>query len=67
MSLSLGAARRRKLAIIAGPCGVSSFSGWNCTPSTLCVLCRSPIISPSAVRAVTLSSAGREPGAAISE
>ena len=50
-----------------GPSGVRMLSGWNCTPSTASSRCRTPMISPSAVRADTSSTAGSVSGFAISE
>ena len=38
-------------ASAAGPAGVSTLSGWNCTPSTMQRRWRTPMISPSGVRA----------------
>ena len=63
-------AYRRELQEIpqqCGPSGVRMLSGWNCTPSTVSVRWRTPMISPSAVRALTSSSGGSVSGAAISE
>ena len=57
----------RKLPIKTGPSGVSTLSGWNCTPSIGSDLWRTPMISPSAVRAVTSSTSGMLEGSAISE
>ena len=57
----------RKLPMSTGPSGVSTLSGWNCTPSIGSVRWRTPMISPSAVRAVTSSTAGMLAGSAISE
>src|SRR6185295_7482969 len=48
----------RKFSAICAPSGVRTLSGWNCTPSTGCSTCRTPITSPSAVRAVTCSASG---------
>ena len=59
--------RSRKFLINAGPSGVRTLSGWNCTPSMGSVLCRTPMISPLEVLAVTSSTAGRLSGSAISE
>ena len=50
--------QRRKLSAIAPPVGVSTDSGWNCTPSMRSVRWRTPMTSPSSVRAVTTSSSG---------
>ena len=43
-----GAAREvfRKLPMSTGPSGVSTLSGWNCTPSIGSVRWRTPMISP---------------------
>ena len=49
---------RRKFLAIAGPSGVSTLSGWNCTPSIGSSRWRTPITSPSGVCEVTVSSAG---------
>ena len=48
----------RKFLAIAGPSGVRTLSGWNCTPSIGCATWRTPITSPSGVRDVTMSSSG---------
>ena len=50
--------RSRKFLASAGPSGVSTLSGWNCTPSIGSSRWRTPITSPSAVRAETSSSSG---------
>ena len=59
------APRPRSTPISAGSCrpsrhplGVSTDSGWNCTPSTRSVRWRTPMTSSSSVRAVTTSSSG---------
>ena len=49
------------------PASVLMDSGWNCTPSTFNVLCRTPMISPSVVCAVICNSLGNESVCAISE
>ena len=51
--------RRRKLARIRGPAGVSTDSGWNCTPSRGRSRWRIAMTTPSAVRPVTSMAAGR--------
>ena len=49
----------RKFLSRSRPSGsVSTDSGWNCTPSTGSVRCRTPITSPSSARADTSSSSG---------
>ena len=48
----------RKFSISVRPCGVSTDSGWNWTPCTASSRCRTPITSPSGVRAVTTSRSG---------
>ncbi len=50
--------RSRKFRPSRGPSGVSTDSGWNCTPSIGRARCRTPITSPSGVRAVTSRSSG---------
>ena len=52
-------ARRRKFASRCGPSGVSTLSGWNCTPSIGSEVWRRPITTwSSSLIAVTRSSAG---------
>ncbi len=48
----------RKFLPSAGPSGVSTDSGWNCTPSTGSSRWRTPITSPSSLVAVTSSASG---------
>ena len=48
----------RKFLAMAGPSGVSTLSGWNCTPSIGSSRWRTPITSPSAVWEVTTSPSG---------
>ncbi len=48
----------RKLRASAGPSGVSTDSGWNCTPATCSVRWRTAITSPSSANAVGSSSSG---------
>ena len=48
----------RKFRPSSGPSGVRTLSGWNCTPSIGSSRWRTPITSPSGVRAVTSSSSG---------
>ena len=50
--------RSRKFCPSRGPSGVSTDSGWNWTPSIGSSRWRTPITSPSGVRAVTSSSSG---------
>ena len=50
----------RKLRSIACPCSLRMDSGWNCTPSMSYSLCRTPMISPSSVQAVTSRQEGSE-------
>ncbi len=47
-----------KFLSIACPCSVSRASGWNCTPSTGSVRCRSPMTSPSSACALTSRQSG---------
>ena len=49
---------RTKFPAISDPSGVRTLSGWNWTPSIGWVRCRTPMTSPSAVRAVISSSSG---------
>ena len=51
--------RRSQLPRSLLPSVVRMLSGWNCTPSTSSVRCRSPMISPSRVHALTTRSSGR--------
>ena len=44
------------------PVDVRQDSGWNWTPSTAACRCRTPMTTPSDVRAVTSRSAGRSSG-----
>ena len=48
----------RKFLAIAGPSGVSTLSGWNCTPSIGSSRWRTPITSPSGVCEVTVELGG---------
>ena len=48
----------RKFPSNSFPATVRIDSGWNCTPQTGNVLCRSPMISPWSVHAVTFKHAG---------
>ncbi len=57
----------KKFPMRRGPSGVSTLSGWNCTPSTARDRCRTPMISPSAVRAVISKLEGMLAGSAIKE
>src|SRR5262249_52693584 len=57
----------RKLASRAWPCSEAMLSGWNWTPCTGCFLCCSPMMRPSAVRAVTARPLGRPSRSTISE
>src|ERR1019366_9000338 len=62
----------RKLRIIWWPPSVSTLSGWNCTPSMGRLRWRSPMMTDppplgAGVRAVTVSSAGSDSSATISE
>ena len=57
----------RKFDRRPGPSRVSSDSGWNWTPSTARVRWRSPMITPSADRAVTSSTSGMLAGSTTSE
>ncbi len=50
-----------------GPLGVRIDSGWNWTPSTARVRWRRPMITPSAVSAVTSSASGTVAGSTTSE
>ena len=50
--------QERKFSASSGPSGVRTLSGWNWTPSIGSSRWRTPITSPSGVRAVTSSSAG---------
>ena len=50
--------RERKFSASSCPSGVSTLSGWNWTPSIGSSRWRTPMTSPSGVRAVTSSSAG---------
>ncbi len=50
--------RSRKLRPSCGPSGVRTLSGWNWTPSIGSARWRTPITSPSGVRAVTSRSSG---------
>src|ERR1035441_7821422 len=68
--------RSRKLRIICFPPSVRTLSGWNCTPSMGRVRWRSPIMTEppafpaplaSGVRAVIVSSSGRDSSAIINE
>ena len=59
---------RRKFASRCGPCGVSTDSGWNWTPSSGSETCRMPMITRStSLMAVTRSSGGRVAGSTASE
>ena len=58
------ASMARKFSIRRRPCGVSTDSGWNCTPCVGSVRWRTPITSPSGVCAVTTSSSGMGASAA---
>jgi hypothetical protein len=58
---------RMKFAIRRSPSGVSTLSGWNCTPSSGSVLWRTPMISPRSVCAVSSSTSGSVSGSAQSE
>ena len=49
---------RRKLASRAWPCSVAMLSGWNWTPWIGSVAWRSPMTTPSSVRALTISAGG---------
>ena len=66
-ALARSAVKPQEILHQRGPSGVRMLSGWNCTPSTIKRRWRTPMISPSGVRAVTSSSGGRVSGAAISE
>src|SRR5262249_54794328 len=57
----------RKLASSRFPSTVRIDSGWNCTPSTAWVRCRTPMISPSAVQAERSSTGGSVAGSITSE
>ena len=57
----------RKFDRRPGPSRVSSDSGWNWTPSTARVRWRRPMITPSAVRAVTSSTSGTLAGSTTRE
>ena len=57
----------RKLPSSRLPSGVSTLSGWNCTPSIGSCRWRTPMISPRSLRAVTSSTAGRLAASAASE
>src|SRR4029078_7694109 len=52
----------RKLRASAAPSGVSTDSGWNCTPTTGSVRWRTAITSPSSAYAVGSGSSGRPGG-----
>ena len=56
----------RNASISRLPSGVSTLSGWNCTPSSGSVRCRTPMISPRSERAVTSSTAGIVLSSAVS-
>ena len=59
---------RRKLASRCGPCGVSTDSGWNWTPSSGSDTWRMPMITRStSLIAVTRSSGGSVAGSIASE
>ena len=62
-------ARRSRGSAAAAACRrcVRIDSGWNWTPSIGCSRCRTPMISPSAVRAVTWSTAGQDSPSITSE
>ena len=62
ISVSSRKLRNRRL-----PSTVRIDSGWNCTPHTGSVVCASAMISPSAVRAVTVSDGGSDAGSTTSE
>ena len=65
LSISRGnphAGSSRKLRRIFRPSPVSTDSGWNCTPWTGHSRCRSPMMTPSSVRAADLEAAGRRVG-----
>src|SRR5213079_1026371 len=53
----------RKLRASSGPSGVSTDSGWNCTPSTGSSRCRTAITSPSSHVAQTSRQSGTETAA----
>ena len=55
-----GASSARNLRKIFSPPGVRMDSGWNCTPQTGWLWCRSAMISPSPVHASGTSSAGSD-------
>jgi len=57
----------RKFFKIVRPFSVRMLSGWNCTPQMGSVLCRTPMISPSSVSAVTSRKSGSVSRAITSE
>ncbi len=58
---------RMKFVISVSPSGVSTLSGWNCTPSSCSVLWRTPMITPLSVSAVISSVSGNDSTSAHSE
>src|SRR5581483_2025835 len=57
----------RKFRRIVCPSGVRIDSGWNCTPSTASSRCRTPMITPLSLRALTSSTSGTLSGRMASE
>ena len=60
-------ATSRKFASSFAPSGVSTLSGWNCTPKTGSDSCSMPMTTPSPVRAVTRSGGTTELSSTQSE
>ncbi len=56
-----------QLASIRCPPSVRIDSGWNCTPWIGKLVCRTAMITPLRVRAVTSSTAGSDSGRIVSE
>ena len=48
----------RKFCSTSFPTTVMTLSGWNCTPSTRCSLCRTPMTTPDSLRALTSRQSG---------
>src|SRR5690606_17842501 len=66
-ALLSGRVRSRKLRSSACPCSDAMLSGWNCTPWIGSDLWLRPMITPSAVVAVTSSVLGTVAGSTVSE